>query len=385
MISAADERQLLATCEPPRAASRRLRVCHLSLGLATGGLERLLVDFAKFHDRAEFEMSFAALHELGRPAEDISAAGCAVHSLELRGRGRWQCMAGLTRLFCDQGYDVVHTHNAFPHLYGTAAARWARVPVVVHTRHGQRFGHGCWANAQFRLASRWVDRVVAVSEDARRLCCAADRIPPHKVARIWNGIDLDRFAYQGPASGPYAICVARLSAEKDFGTLIRAAGLAAREIAGFRLQIVGGGGERERLEALVRELHLEQTVQLLGERSDIPALLAKAGLFVTSSLTEGVSLTLLEAMAVGLPVLATAVGGNPEVVADGVTGRLVPPGDPHALAAALIRMWSERDSWPAQGRQGRARVAEHFEARRMVRDYESLYAELSANRQRAVR
>src|SRR6185369_6443075 len=142
----------------------------------------------------------------------------------------------------------------------------------------------------------------------------------------------------GPSSHPTAISVARLSGEKDFPTLIRAAALAVREVPEFRLQIVGDGGEHVALNALIRKLNIGPWVQLLGERNDIPELLANAGFFVSSSLTEGISLTLLEAMAVGLPVLATNVGGNPEIVDAGMTGRLVEPGNPQALADAIVAM-----------------------------------------------
>lgn len=361
-------------------ASRRLHVCHVSLGLATGGLERLLVDFARFHDPARFELTFVAMHGVGRPAEEIRAAGCEVVDLGCRHRRPWNRVLDLARVFQRNSIDVVHTHNAMPHLYGTAAGRWAGVPVVVQTRHGQRYGSGSWANLRYRLVSRWVDRVVAVSDDAARMCCTDDRLRPEKVTRIWNGIDVARFGYRGSApnqaTNPLAISVARLSPEKDFPTLLRAVARAVREVPEFKLKIVGDGQERPALEQLSRELCLSEHVQFLGERNDIPHLLAAAGFFVSSSLTEGVSLTLLEAMAVGLPVLATAVGGNPEVVADGVTGHLVPAGDPNALAEGIVQMCRQAGAWSDLGRCGRQRVEEHFDIRRMLRDYEDLYLEL---------
>jgi sugar transferase (PEP-CTERM/EpsH1 system associated) len=351
-------------------------IVHVSLALRTGGLERLLVDFARFHDRARYRLSFVALHDGGQPAADIEAAGCDVHILNGRGRGRFANLNALRMLFRQLSPDVVHTHNLLPHVQGTAAAKLAGVPVVVHTRHGQRFGHGWWSSLQYRLAARWVDRAVSVSDDAARLSITADRLDAAKVARIWNGIDLQRFQFRGPADAPTAISVARLSSEKDFPTLLRAAALAVREVPEFRLLLVGDGAERNRLEQLVRELNLAYHVQLLGERRDIPELLAQSAFFVSSSLTEGVSLTLLEAMAVGLPVLATNVGGNPEVVADGETGRLVAAADPAALAAGIVRMCRERGEGLAMGSRGRRRVEEHFDVRTMMQQYEHLYDEL---------
>jgi glycosyltransferase involved in cell wall biosynthesis len=311
-----------------------------------------------------------------------------VHALGCQSRRPWQRVLDLANLFRRLEIDIVHTHNATPHAYGTAAGRWAGVPVVLQTRHGQRFGHGLWANLRFRLASRWADRVVAVSDDAARLCCSADGLQPAKVTRIWNGIDATRFQFRGAALNvprpPVAISVARLSAEKDFPTLLRAAALVVRDVPDFRLQIVGGGAERPALEQLARELNVTDQVQFLGERSDIPELLAAASFFVSSSLTEGVSLTLLEAMAVGLPVVATAVGGNPEVVVEGVTGRLVPAAAPEALAAAMTQMCRNPETWGDLGRNGRERVEEHFSIRRMLSDYEALYRELLNRRLKTI-
>ncbi len=144
----------------------------------------------------------------------------------------------------------------------------------------------------------------------------------------------------------------------------------------FRLRIVGDGPERTMLKSLIEELHIRPHVELLGERHDVPDLLADSGFFVSSSLSEGISLTLLEAMAVGLPVVTTAIGGNPEVVLDGHTGRLAPAGNPVALARAIVDLCAERDLWSAMGTLGRQRVEQNFEIRQMIRSYESLYEEL---------
>jgi glycosyltransferase involved in cell wall biosynthesis len=365
-----------ARTETPLSGPRR--VCHLSLGLSTGGLERLLVDMARFHDRAAWSLSFVALNEVGGPGEEIRAAGCDVTGLHLQGASRWTAIRRLSRLFREQRIDVVHTHNAYPHLVGTLAAKWAGVPVVIHTRHGQRFGHGWKSRWSFRLAAYGVDRIVAVSDDAAKLCVAGDGIPQRQVLRIWNGIDCDKFAFHGGATSPTAISVARLSKEKDFPTLLRAAALVHAQVPEFRLRIVGGGPEMPRLEAVRDELGLGAVVELLGERRDVPELLKTAGFFVSSSLTEGVSLTLLEAMAVGLPILATNVGGNPEVVEPGVTGELVPAGDPQPIAEGMLRMLSQRSLWPVMAEAARRRVETHFDIRQMVAGYEALYGECLA-------
>jgi glycosyltransferase involved in cell wall biosynthesis len=355
-------------------AARPFAVCHVSLTLQTGGLERILADLARHHDPAACTPTFLALRAVGRFADEIRNQGCAVQLLH--DHSRFGGLREMARFFRAGKFDVVHTHNTYPHLYATIAARWAGVPVVVQTRHGQRAGHGWKSSFLYRSAARLVDRIVAVSDDAAELCQRVDRLPVKKVTRIWNGIDLSDFRYHGPIMAPVAISVARLSAEKDFPTLLRATALVLREIPDFKLRIVGGGPERERLEALAAELGVTSAVDFLGERHDVPELLAQAGFFVTASLTEGISLTLLEAMAVGLPVVATAVGGNPEIVVDGVSGKLTPAAQPEQLAAAMIDACRQSDRWRDWGQAGRERVTQHFDVQRMARDYEQLYQQL---------
>ena len=359
-------------------AVRPLRVCHVSLTLKTGGLERILADLARHHDQAVCLPEFLAIREVGRFADQIRDAGGIVH--RLRPAGRWGQIQQMRRIFREQDFDIVHTHNTYPHLYASIAARLAQVPVVVNTRHGQRAGHGWKSRTQFRWASHLVDRIITVSDDAASLCIDVDGIDRKKVQRIWNGIDLADFAFSGPIAMPIAISVARLSAEKDFPTLLRAIPLVVSAIPKFRLKIVGDGPEREGLEILTRELGMSGHVELLGERTDVPQLLREAGFFVSSSLTEGISLTLLEAMAVGLPIVATAVGGNPEIVLPGTTGSLVPASNPAALADAIVTMCHSQSSWSAMGKAGRDRVARHFDVRRMASDYEQLYRDLISQR-----
>lgn len=368
-----------AVAEPLRQVKihqpRPLRVCHVSITLKTGGLERILADLARHHDRDNCQPEFLAIREVGRFADEIRASGGQVH--QLRPGKRLSQINQMRVLFRERQFDVVHTHNTYPHIYASIAARLAGVPVVVNTRHGQRAGHGWKSTVPFRWASHLVDRIITVSDDAATLCVESDRVNPMKVQRIWNGIDLSDFQFHGPVMKPVAISVARLSAEKDFPTLLRAVPRIVCAVPDFRLLIVGNGPERELLQNLATELNILGSVEFLGERTDVPELLSQAGFFISSSRTEGISLTLLEAMSVGLPVIATAVGGNPEIVVPDQTGYLVPAADPNGLADSVIKLCNERGRWLEMGEQGRQRVAEHFDVRRMVSDYETLYRNLS--------
>jgi glycosyltransferase involved in cell wall biosynthesis len=355
-------------------SSRPLRVVHVTWGLDVGGMEKLLVEFARHADRRRYELRFVSLGTRGVLGDEVERCGWPVTALGAPPGLRPGLVAQLAALFRRWRADVVHTHNTKALVYGGPAARLARAPLLVHTWHGQNLLASPREGLLFRLAGRLPDRVVAVSQDAARLM-VREGVPAYKVHTIRNGIDLSRFAYAGPAEGGPAVTVARLSPEKDIATLLRAVALVRRERADFRLEVAGGGACAGDLHALADALGLGETVRFLGPVGDVPAVLARASLFVLPSLTEGISLTLLEAMARGLPVVATNVGGNPEVVADGETGLLVPPGRPEELAAAVLRVLREPGAGRRMGAAGRRRAEQVFDVRGMVAAYEALYRE----------
>ncbi len=273
--------------------------------------------------------------------------------------------------------DVIHTHDDRAHLYGTFAGRLANVPRILHTRHGRSPHLSRRQRMLVGTASRLIDRFVCVSDDSGRLA-VRQGVRPRKVRTIRNGIDVQRFPCTGPRPDGPAVLVARLSPEKDIDTLLRATALVVREDPAFRLEIAGDGPCLPALRQTASELGLQTHVRFLGQVRDVAGLLARAGLFVLSSLSEGISLTLLEAMASGLPIVATRVGGNPEVVAEGETGILVPAQNPAALAAALLRLCRDGAEVVRLGMAGRRRVETHFDVRRMVAEYEQLYQGVNA-------
>lgn len=368
------------TTDPPnlisRTPSRPLRVVHVALQLETGGMERLLVEYARHADRARVSLSFLALGTRGRVADEIEACGWRVTALDVRPGLRPLLVPRLAGLFREGQVDVVHTHNTKPLLYAGPAARVAGVGAVIHTRHGQRHGATRRQNLMFRAAARCADRMVCVSEDSARLC-RHEGVEPAKIETILNGIDTRRFAFRGPMSDGPAVFVGRLTLEKDLATLLRATAQVVKRRPMFRLIIAGGGPCATELIRLADELQPDGHVRFLGEVRDVAALLGAASLFVLSSLTEGVPLTVLEAMACGLPVVATRVGGTAEAVEESVTGHLVAAGDAEALADAILKTIGDPETARSMGLAGRARVCGHFDVRTMVRRYEVLYDDVA--------
>jgi sugar transferase (PEP-CTERM/EpsH1 system associated) len=353
----------------------KIVVVHVVGQFEMGGMEKLLVEFARHADRERFVLHFVAIGQRGVVSDELEALGWKVLALD-RGDGLHPgLVVRLARLFRQLNADVVHTHNTRPLMYAGPAACLARVKRVIHTRHGQRFGASRRETALFRLASLTVDRFVCVSRDSATLT-RGEGISPKRIRTLWNGIDLARFQRASPERpGPF-VAVGRLSPEKDFVTLVAAALIAAGRDPSFRLEIAGDGICMPEVRRIVSESSLDGVVRFLGQVSDIPSLLSRASAFTLASLTEGVSLTILEAMAAGLPVVATRVGGNPEVVADEETGILVPSADPPALATALLRLWQNPELRRAMGAAGRKRAEKYFDVKRMVSRYEGLYMDI---------
>jgi glycosyltransferase involved in cell wall biosynthesis len=364
--------------------SRRLRVVHVTGCLDMGGLEKLLVEFARHADRDRFDLHFVSLEGRGMLAEELEAQGWPVTALGLGAGLHPRLPWRLARLFGELQADIVHTHNDRPLLYAAPAARWARIARVIHTKHGRGAGNSRRQNFLVCLAARLTDRFVCVSTDCARLA-AEQGVPAGRIAVIRNGIDLQAFAAAGPCADGPAVIVARLCPDKDVATLLEAVAIVTRSVPGFRLWIAGDGPCRTDLQQHADRLGLAEQVRFLGLVRDVPALLAQASMYVLSSVTEGVSLTLLEAMASGLPIAATRVGGTAEVLEDGVTGLLVPPRDPAALAAALVQLQREPALGRALGQAGRRRVGADFDIRAMVARYEQLYAEAPGGASKSAR
>jgi glycosyltransferase involved in cell wall biosynthesis len=266
-----------------------------------------------------------------------------------------------------------------------AAAKISRVPAIVATSHlyvpvpGTRFGR-----LKQRVQAAMIDRYLAVSSEVKERLCKDLRIPDLKVRVVHNGIRLTPF--NGPANAalrntltdgrdrPLVFTPARLHAQKGHAYLLQAATLVPDAI----FVLAGDGPERKPLEELCLRLGLEARVRFLGHREDIPQLLATCDLFVLPSLYEGLPVSVLEAMASGKPVVATAVGGTDEVVVHGSTGMLVPPMNVTALAAAIGAILSDQTLAARFGEAGRKRVKQTFSAEAMVRGVSEVYDELIA-------
>lgn len=306
---------------------------------------------------------------------------------------RWNALR-MARLFRSLRPDVVHSRN-WTCVDAIIGARLAGVPIVIHSEHGREAtdpeGRNPIRRVGRRLLSPMVDQFVTVSRDLGRWLVEDIGISGHKVMSICNGVDTERFSPGGRQAaraalgiGPESIVigtVGRLDPVKDHVGLLHAFGQLAADPRAL-LVIVGDGPTRATLAATAAGLGVGGRVRLLGERDDVPAVLTGFDIFVLSSIAEGMSNVILEAMATGLPAVATRVGGNPELVADGTSGFLVEPGSPAALANALRRYLGDPGLLARHGRAARELAQAEFSLERMVGEYGQLYGRLLARRSR---
>lgn len=286
-------------------------------------------------------------------------------------------LAELISLMRRERPDIVHANSSKAGVLGRLAAVAARVPIRIFTVHGWAFtaysGPPSWAYLWAdRLAGRWTTVTICVAEHERSNGIAARTCRSDRTVVIPNAVDVAA-APTADMNGSTArlVTVGRLKAPKDYSTLARA--YAALPSGSFEALIVGDGPDRPQVESELVRLRLANAVRLLGERTDVPELLAGSDVFVLSSASEGLPLSVAEAMAAGLPVVASAVGGVPELVVDGETGFLVPPGEPERLAEAVEPLLSDPALRRQMGRSGRARAEELFDLTAFRRAHVELY------------
>ena len=295
----------------------------------------------------------------------------------------------LARLLKREKIQVIHMHTSHACTLGGWAARLVRIPVRIISR---RVDFSVRSNPLRKLKYQWgVDRIVAISEGVRKVL-VEDGLDPNRIVVIRSGIDPRAFDPNGPASearlefgipdrSPVIGCVAHFADHKGHRYLIEAAVRVAAAVPDVRFLLVGDGELRSAIELQIKELKLERHVLLTGFRNDVPRLLAAMDIVVLSSHLEGLGTSLLDAMAMARPVVATRVGGIPEMVVDGVNGVLVPPRDPSALADALIALIHRPDERRRMGQAGRSRMLEMFSAEAMITSTEALYLKILSEKQ----
>lgn len=363
-----------------------MRIVHVVETLERGGLERMVCDLAASQHAAGHRVQVVCLFRPGLLAEELRAVGVSVVAAGKRS-GVADALATLWRLRSlvrAAHADVIHTHNATAHYHTVLALAPGRHPPLLNTRHGMGAAAGDGRERWYRRTWRRTSIIVAVCRHAAQHLIAAGLAPAALTTVVPNGIRLERFACGDRRAArrllgiaddaPVVGTVGRLNWAKDHELLLRAFAKVREAVPQAVLVLIGEGELRTALSRRADELGLVDCVRFLGDRGDVAQLLAGFDVFVLSSRTEGYSIALLEASAAGLPIVATDVGGNCEIVADGRSGRLVPAADAVALAAAISQILEHAPLRQAWGAAARAWAEQHAGISAMAHAYEVLYA-----------
>lgn len=383
-------------------------VCHLIERLVIGGAETLLYRLASAQRGGKYEPVVCSLEggpiqslldEEGIPRVNLERARPSIINLPRFAYQMTTIFRTLARTFREHRVSIIHAHLQDSNLIGAVVGAYCNI-AVVGTYHGLKIfppgrspldPRNVMRRRLYRLAGRLSDRTIAVSTPVRDQLCDEIGLRPDKTVLVLNGVDTNFFAHAeasprllaelGVAKGRRIVtCVGRLIRAKNQHVLVRAMTRVRARCPDVALLLVGDGPRANDLEALVLSEGLQGTVLFARQRTDVAAILSASELFVLPSDFEGIPLSLIEAMASGKPVIATAVPGNVDVIGDARFGTLVPPRDPDALADAIIGLLAEPDRARAIGRAGQAHVQANFDIRSTLAQVQALYDDVLLER-----
>jgi len=359
-------------------------------GFHVGGTERQVAHLATHLDPSRFDVHVACLQQEGPLYGEMASCGLPLTYYPIKGflrPGTVRQQLRFAAYLRNESIDIVHAYGFYPIVFAVPVARLAGSQVVLASI---RDSGDPWTHAQrlVQMCASWLAHGILVNAAAvRARLRAGGGYAGRAIAVIRNGVDIDRFAPRPhdealrsslglPPRAPLVLAVSRLNPMKGIDDYLKAIALLAGRYAEARFVIVGDGVSRRDLEDQMHRLGLAGRVVFTGMRLDVAALLSQAAISVAPSLSEGLSNVVLESMAAGVPVVATRVGGTPEIVDDGVTGLLVPPCDAPALAGAIGRLLGNEALARRLGEAARVRAADRFSMHHMVRQTEGLYGML---------
>ena len=364
---------------------KKFHIMHILLSLEAGGMEGGVVNLVNKIDDNLFKFSICCLEKSGVLEEKILPERRKLFVMGKKSGVAYSLPLRLAWLFRKERVDIVHTHNFTTYLYGGIGAILGRVPYIIQGEHGDlplqkdRASIMRWR----RCLSHFTTLFHTVSARLKEELIEWVGVKPEKIFSILNGVDLAKFRIINPSlirkrlglkEEDFVIgAVGRLNYLKNYPLLISALPQMKERVEGLKVIFIGEGPEKDSLSVLARRLKVIDIIKFLGFRTDIPELLNATDLLIQPSLSEGMSNTILESMACGKPVVASDVGGNKEVVVDGVTGYLFPSERRDILEEKLISLAGDEEKRYQMGIAGRKRVEGRFSLNRMVKGYEDFY------------
>jgi glycosyltransferase involved in cell wall biosynthesis len=372
----------------PKGTENKFTILHTEWSEGWGGQEiRILLEMRE-HRRQGHKVHLLCPLQT-KLAEEAGGMGIEVIPHKIRSAWEPGSILRIKNLIRELKIDVLHTHSSVDSWAGGLAGRWAKVPVLVRTRHISVRVKRPWLNRVYYLP----DAVITTGEHIRRELLQTHKIPAERIVSIPTGADTGRFHPQPPdlelkkrmglpIDSPVITLVAVLRAQKRHELVIAAAAEIIKVFPQARFLFVGDGPGRDRVEQEIKKARLEDRILMTGYREDIPDILSFTDLGIISSVAEGIPQFLFQIMAMGKPVIATAVGGIPDIVTSGVTGILIPPEDPAALVRALVQTLGDPGSARRLGEEGRRLVEQEYTVEKMAEKVYRVYQQVYERRQR---
>jgi len=371
---------------------KKLTVIHLVEDMKTGGAERVIADIAEGLDSEKYDVRVWCIARGGNTADELAEKGIEVKILGISSYHNPLKILRLKRLLTEAGPDIVHTHGYFASVIGRLSAKKAGIPIIFAHVHSTYWDYKKKHILMERKLSRFTHKIICCSRAVENFVKDIEKVGDGKTLVIYNGVDEERFYPMEDAPSirtelgidEKALVVGTVSSltpHKGHEYLIQAASLVKEELPSAKFLIVGDGPLRTELEDQVKNFSAHPFIMFTGTRKDVPKILSVMEVFVLpSSSREGLGIAIIEAMAAEKPVVATDIGGIPEAVKKGETGFLVSPGDPGALAKAIIELLQNPGKAKEMGKKGRARFKEKFTRKKMLSETDALYQSFASQR-----
>lgn len=366
----------------------KVNILHTVLSLDTGGLERVVTECALALDKSKYNVEVCCYDRLGDYSKILSENGIIVTLLE-RNHNRYDYFfpLRLKKFLKEKNVHILHIHSGTFFL-STQGGILAGTPAMIYTDHGRPLVESKMDVLMDRFSGYFVDKIIAVSSELENYLVDVIRLPKEKTSTIINGINTEKFTarekpdsllkeFRITAKNMVIGTVGRLAEVKDHLSLIEAYNIVHKKLPDAVLILVGDGPMRDKLNNKIAELQLNDCVRITGNRSDVPNILNLFDIFVLSSLSEGTSVALLEAMSSGVASIATDVGGNPSIVDNNVNGELVSPGDIGQMAEKMIGLLKDNEKRKMYGEGALQKVTANYSIVKMINEYGKLYSQYS--------
>ncbi|MFW5888114.1 MAG: glycosyltransferase [Patescibacteria group bacterium] len=374
--------------------SQKIKIMYVLTGLHTGGAEVLLRDLLRKIDREKFEPVVVSIVPIGQIGKEIEQAGDRVISLKINRKWNFLLMFGrFLKLIKKEKPQIIHAHLFHAIFLSRLAKLFNKKTKIISTIHNENIG-GRSREFLLRMTDRLSDITNTISQRVSEIMVDKKVVKKDKVRTVYNGIDLEKF-YPDPEKGkkikerldiennyPVLISVGRLAEAKGFGYLLESVKELKKEYNDIVLIILGEGEKRQELESKIKDLNLENNIFLSGNKSNVVDYLNSADIFVSSSLWEGLPTAILEAMACGLPVVATNVGGTAEIVEDGRQGLLMDSQSPEQITEKVTYLLNNDEKKDKFRKEARIKIKNNFTLEEMVKNYEKMYIDLCEKREK---